>query len=131
MPAQRLELHQPPFAVLRVHAEGRPHKHRGGDDTETDADPLADACHVHDDEHHEQGEQTSGENKQVLALESLELRAAPDPLVYRILRHTIGRTSEGLSRPRLKKYTRQTSWRRSSRCPDRRTRTWNTPLRPR
>ena len=24
MPAQRLELHQPPFAVLRVHAEGRP-----------------------------------------------------------------------------------------------------------
>src|SRR5699024_8583151 len=70
-----------------VHAEGRPHKHRGGDDTETDAYPLADACHVHDDEHHEQGEQTSGKNEQVLALEPLELRAAPDPLVDIIFRH--------------------------------------------
>ena len=30
------------------------------------------ACHVHDDEHHEQGEQPSGKDEQVLALESLE-----------------------------------------------------------
>lgn len=93
MPAQRLELHQPPFAVLRVHAEGRPHEHRGGDDTETDADPLADACHVHDDEHHEQGEQPAREDEQVLTLEPFELRAAAYPLVDRILRHVTGRMS--------------------------------------
>ena len=131
MPAQRLELHQPPFAVLRVHAEGRPHEHRGGDDTETDADPLADACHVHDDEHHEQGEQTSGENEQVLALESLELRAATDPLVNRIFRHTTGRMSVRWWPRQSGKYTPRTSWRRSSRCPGRRTRTWNIPSRHR
>ena len=93
MVAQRLEFHKPPFAVLRVHPEGRPDQHRCGDDPETDADPLVDACHVHDDEHHEQGEQPPGEDEQVLALESLELRAAADSLVDRILRHVTGRMS--------------------------------------
>ena len=93
MSAQRLELHQTPFAVLRVHAEGRPDQHRRGDDPETDAYPLVNACHVHDDEHHEQGEQPSGEDEQVLALEPLELRAAADSLVNRILRHITGRMS--------------------------------------
>ena len=93
MSAQRLELHQTPFAVLRVHVEGRPDQHRRGNDPETDAYPLVHACHVHDDEHHEQGKQPSGEDEQVLALEPLELRAAADSLVNRILRHITGRMS--------------------------------------
>lgn len=93
MTAQRPEFHKPPFAVLRVHAESRPYKHRCRNGTEADADPLADARHVHDDEHHEQGEQPACEDEQVLALEPLELRATAYPLVYRILRHVTGRMS--------------------------------------
>lgn len=100
MAAQRVEFHKPPFAVLRVHAEGRPDQHRRGDDPETDADPLVDTCHVHDDEHHEQGKQPSCEDEQVLALETLELRAAPDSLVDRILRHVTGRMNVRWWRPR-------------------------------
>ena len=93
MAAQRLEFHKPPFAVFRVHAESRPDKHRSGNDTETDADPLANARHVHDDEHHEQGKQPACEDEQVLAFEPFELRAAAYPLVDRILRHVTGRMS--------------------------------------
>lgn len=93
MAAQRPEFHKPPFAVLRVHAESRPDKHRCGNHTEADADPLADTRHVHDDEHHEQGKQPSGEDEQVLALEPFEFRAAAYPLVDRILRHVTGRMS--------------------------------------
>ena len=87
MAAQRLEFHQPPFAVPRVQAESHPDKHRGADGAETDAHPLAYAGHVHDDEHHEQGEQPAGEDEQVLAFQPLKLRVAPDPLVDRVLRH--------------------------------------------
>ncbi len=87
MAAQRLELHQSPFTVFRVQTESRPHEHRGAGDAETDAHPLVDARHVHDDEHHEQGEQPAGEDEQVLAFQPLELRAAADPLVDRVLRH--------------------------------------------
>ena len=87
MAAQRPELHQSPFTVFRVQTESRPHERRGAGDAETDAHPLVDARHVHDGEHHEQGEQPAGEDEQVLAFQPLELRAAPDPLVDRVLRH--------------------------------------------
>ena len=87
MAAQRPELHQSPFTVFRVQTESRPHEHRGAGDTETDAHPLVDARHVHDGEHHEQGEQPAGEDEQILAFQPLELRAAADPLVDRVLRH--------------------------------------------
>lgn len=93
MAAQRLELHQSPFTVFRVQTESRPHEHRGADDAETDAHPLVDARHVHDDEHHEQGEQPAREDEQVLTLEPFELRAAAYPLIDRILRHVTGRMS--------------------------------------
>ena len=81
MAAQRMEFHKPPFAVFRVHAEGRPDQHQCGDDPETDADPLAYACHVHDDEHHEQGEQPSGKDEQVLLLSPLNSGLRPIPLL--------------------------------------------------
>ena len=131
MAAQRVEFHEPPFAVLRVHSECRPDKHRSGNDTETDADPLVDTHHVHDDEHHEQGEQPSGKDEQVLALESLELRAATDSLVDRILRHITGRMNVRWWQPQSGRYTHRTSWRRSLKCPGHPTRTWNIPSRPR
>lgn len=87
MAAQRPELHQSPFTVFRVQTESRPHERRGAGDAETDAHPLVDARHVHDGEHHEQGEQPAGEDEQILAFQPLELRAAADPLVDRVLRH--------------------------------------------
>ena len=87
MAAQRLELHQSPFTVFRVQTESRPHEHRGAGEAETDAHPLVDARHVHDDEHHEQGKQPAGEDEQVLAFQPLELGAAADSLVDRVLRH--------------------------------------------
>ena len=87
MAAQRLQFHQSPFTVFRVQAESHPDKHRSADDTEADSYPLVDACHVHDDKQDEQGEQSAGEDEQVLAFQPLELRAAADSLVDRILRH--------------------------------------------
>ena len=62
-------------------------------DPETDADPLVDTCHIHDDEDYEQCEQSSCKDEQVLALESFELRAAPNPLVDIEFRHITGRMS--------------------------------------
>ena len=100
MAAQRVEFHKPPFAVLRIHSECCPDKHRSGNDTETDADPLVDTHHVHDDEHHEQGEQPAREDEQVLALEPFELRAAAYPLVDRIPCHVTGRMSVRWWQPR-------------------------------
>ena len=73
--------------------------------------------------------QNSGKDEQVLALEPLELRAAPDPLVDIIFRHITGRMNVRWWQPQSGRYTRRTSSRRSSRCPDHRTRTWNTLLR--
>ena len=74
MAAQRMEFHKAPFTVFRIHPESAPDQHRCGNDPETDADPLVDTCHVHDDEDYEQREQSSRKDEQVLALESLELR---------------------------------------------------------
>lgn len=81
MAAQRMEFHKAPFTVFRVHPESDPDQHRCGNDPETDADPLVDTCHVHDDEDYEQREQSSRKDEQVLALESLELRLRPIPLL--------------------------------------------------
>ena len=129
MAAQRPELHQSPFTVFRVQTESRPHEHRGAGDAETDAHPLVDARHVHDGEHHEQGEQTAGEDEQVLAFQPLELGAAADPLVYRILRHVTGRMSAGWLRLRSGRCRPRTTRPPSWMCPGRRTRTWSRPSR--
>ena len=50
----RAQLHQPVFAVLRVQPEREPHERRGGYRAEADAEPLARACHVEDDEEDEE-----------------------------------------------------------------------------
>ena len=81
MVVQRPEFHKAPFAVLRVHQEGRPDQHRGGDGPETDADPLADTCHVHDDEHHEQGKQPPAKMNRYWLLSPLNSGLRPIPLL--------------------------------------------------
>ena len=125
MVVQRPEFHKAPFTVFGIHPESDPDQHRCGNDPETDADPLVDTCHVHDDEDYEQREQSSCKDEQVLALESLELRAAPDPLVDIEIRHITGRMSVRWWRRQSGRYTHRTSWRQSLRCPGRLTRTWN------
>ena len=75
------------FAVPGVKREGLPYEDGGRCHAEADTYPLVDACHVHDDKQDEQGEQSAGEDEQVLAFQPLELRAAADSLVDRILRH--------------------------------------------
>lgn len=81
MAAQRVEFHKPPFAVLRIHSECCPDKHRSGNDTETDADPLVDTHHVHDDEHHEQGEQPPAKMNRYWLLSPLNSGLRPIPLL--------------------------------------------------
>lgn len=127
MAAQRMEFHKAPFTVFRVHPESDPDQHRCGNDPETDADPLVDTCHIHDDEDYEQREQSSCKDEQVLALESFELRAAPNPLVDIEFRHITGRMSVRWWRRQSGRYTHRTSWRQSLRCPGRLMRTWNRP----
>ena len=75
------------FTVPGVQREGLPYKEGGRCRAKADTYPLVDACHVHDDKQDEQGEQSAGEYEQVLAFQPLELRAAADSLVDRILRH--------------------------------------------
>lgn len=75
------------FAVPGVQCEGLPHEDGRRCHAEADTYPLVDACHVHDDKQDEQGEQSASEDEQVLAFQPLELRAAADSLVDRILRH--------------------------------------------
>ena len=79
--------HQPVRAVPGIEPERLPHEQQRSRHDETDTYPLVDACHVHDDKQDEQGEQSAGEDEQVLAFQPLELRAAADSLVDRILRH--------------------------------------------
>jgi|SRR5699024_3449724 len=83
----RAQLHQPVFAVLRVQPEREPHERRGGYRAEADAEPLARACHVEDDEEDEGGEQPAREQEQVLRLQALELHRTADALVDGVLSH--------------------------------------------
>jgi len=48
-------------------AEGRPDKYRSGDDSECDTYPLVYACHIQHHKGNEYGEQTAGEDEEVLA----------------------------------------------------------------
>ena len=57
--------------------------------SETDADSLSDARHIHDDEHHEYGKQAGSENKQVLCPESLELNFTTHPFIYFKISHKL------------------------------------------
>ena len=75
------ELHEPVRTVLAVQGERTPHQGGGGDDPETDAEPLVDARHVEDDEQDEQREQARREDEKVLCLQPLELDRRPNPLV--------------------------------------------------
>ena len=52
-----------------------------------DADPLGYARDIHDDEHHEQGEQSACEDEQVLRLQTLVLHRPSYAFVYSILGH--------------------------------------------
>lgn len=89
MPAGREQLHQPVAAVFAVQREGQPYQYRSRRYPGTDADSLPDACHIHDDEHHEHGKQAGGENKQVLRPESLELNLTAHTLVYLKISHKL------------------------------------------
>ena len=62
----REQLHQSVAAVFTVQRKGQPYQYRSRRYSETDADSLSDTRHIHDDEHHEYGKQSGGENKQVL-----------------------------------------------------------------
>lgn len=87
MVARRLQFHEPVFAVAGVESERAPYKRRGGYRSEPNAHPLVRVGHVHHYENHKQCEKSAGENEQVPAFQTLELRAAPDSLVYSVLRH--------------------------------------------
>lgn len=80
MPPGREQLHQPVTSVFTVQREGQPYQHRSRRYPEIDADPLSDACHIHDDEHHEHGKQAGSENKQVLCRSPLNSTSRPTPL---------------------------------------------------
>ena len=62
-----LHLHQAPFAILAIQVEGRPDKYRSGDDSQCDTYPLVHACHIQHHKGYEDGEQTAGEDEEVLA----------------------------------------------------------------
>lgn len=83
------QLHQPVAAVFTVQRKGQPYQYRSRRYSETDADSLSDARHIHDDEHHEYGKQAGSENKQVLCPESLELNFTTHPFIYFKISHKL------------------------------------------
>ena len=85
----REQFHQPVAAVFTVQREGQPYQHGSCRNPETDADSLADACHIHDDEHHKYGKQAGSEDKQVLRSESLELHLTAHTLIYFKISHKL------------------------------------------
>jgi len=89
MPPGREQLHQPVTSVFTVQREGQPYQYRSRRYSETDADSLSDTRHIHDDEHHEYGKQSGGENKQVLCPESLELNFTAHPFIYFKISHKL------------------------------------------
>ena len=62
-----LHLHQAPLAILGIQVEGRPDKYRSGDDSQCDTYPLVHVCHIQHHKGYEHSEQTTGEDKEVLA----------------------------------------------------------------
>ena len=85
----REQLHQPVAAIFTVQREGQPYQHRSRRYPETDADPLSDACHIHDDEHHEHGKQAGSENKQVLCPKPLKLNLTAHTFIYLKISHKL------------------------------------------
>ena len=78
----REQFHQPVAAVFTVQRKGQPYQYRSRRYSETDADSLSDARHIHDDEHHKYGKQAGSEDKQVLCLEAFKLNFTPNTLIY-------------------------------------------------
>ena len=83
------QLHQSVAAVFTVQRKGQPYQYRSRRYPETNADSLSDACHIHDDEHHEYGKQAGGENKQVLRPESFKLHFTAHTLIYFKISHKL------------------------------------------
>ena len=78
----REQFHQPVTPVFAVQRGSRRH-------SEADADSLAYACHIHDDEHHKYGKQAGSEDKQVLRPESLELHFTAHTFIYFKINHKL------------------------------------------
>jgi len=74
MAAPCLCFHKTVFAVFTIKVKGAINQNDCCDNTKTDAHPLVDASHIHDDEHDEQSEQPACEYKEVLRFQSLKFR---------------------------------------------------------
>ena len=85
----REQLHQPVAAVFAVQRKGQPYQYRSRRYSETDADSLSDARHIHDDEHHEYGKQAGSENKQVLCPKPLKLNLTAHTFIYLKISHKL------------------------------------------
>ena len=89
MPTGRKQFHQPVTAVFAVQRESQPYQYRSRRYSETDADSLSDACHIHDDEHHEYGKQAGSENKQVLCPKPLKFNLTAHTFIYLKISHKL------------------------------------------
>lgn len=114
MPFPGQQLHQPVFTVTGIQPERHPYQQTAGHNSERNAYPLIHACQIEDDHRKEHRRQPAREDEQVLRLEPLELDGIARAFVYRILHAFRGRRNAGWWRPRSGRYTRRTSWRRSS-----------------
>ena len=83
----RAQLHQSVFPVLFIHSKSQPYQNRCRNHTKTDADPLVNSHHIHNDKYHEDNKQPCGEDKEVLRFQPLELHTAPHTFVNFIFSH--------------------------------------------
>ncbi len=84
-----LQLHQSPFAVAGIQAESYPYGYRRGNNAEAYTYPLVNAEYIHNGEKQKHAEQTSCENEQIPALQSLKLGTATDTFVDRVFSHSL------------------------------------------
>jgi len=85
--------HQSVFSIPFVQLKGHPDQNRCRDDSETDADPLVDPRHIHDDEEHKEGKQSARKNEQVLGFEALKFYTLAYSFVNRIFHHSFFKKS--------------------------------------
>lgn len=69
--------HQSVFAVFLIHCESSPYQNRSGGHTESDANPLVDTYHIHDDEQDEYRKKSGSEQKQILCFQPQAKHPAP------------------------------------------------------
>jgi hypothetical protein len=73
--------HQSILPVFRIQIESQPYQSGGGDNAETDADPLVYTCHIHNHKDYEYSQQTARKDEEILTFQALKFHALANAFI--------------------------------------------------